>query len=191
MQGQHSIKAVWTFPQNRKARLLSWASRAGLRPVIATAWIAVAGACFPAVPAIAASSDEEQAITAIERSMAGEQTASAITANWSKDVVWFDMISGNIAGLDAVRTDLGNQIAQLSNIRVQILDLSVRAGRTVAFSFSTQRITGEGRNGAPGMAVEFRQTDGFEKRQGKWMLVHQHISVPFDPVSGMAILKSK
>jgi ketosteroid isomerase-like protein len=191
MQGQHSLEAVRTSMESQEFCEFSRTSDAGVRPVSAALGVALACVCLSPAPASAASTDDNLAIMAIEKSMAGEQTASAITANWSKDVVWFDMIGGNIAGLDAVRTDLGNQIAQLSNIRVHILDLSVRAGKTVAFSFSTQRITGEGRNGAPGMAVEFRQTDGFEKRRGKWVLVHQHISVPFDPVSGKAILMSK
>lgn len=141
--------------------------------------------------ASAAPSADESAIRGIEDGMVGEQTAQAITAHWSKDVVWFDMLSGNVTGLEAVRGDLGAQIARLTNIHIQIKSIEVHADKAVGFAFSTQRITGDGRDGAPGIAIDFRQTDGFVKTAGKWTLVHQHLSVPFDPASGKAILASK
>lgn len=131
---------------------------------------------------------DEQAIINIEQAMAADQSAESITANWSKDVVWFDMIQGNHFGLEAVRHELGKQIAQLTDIKIQILDMKVHASDTIAFAFSTQRLSGSGINGAPDVAISFRQTDGFVKESGKWHLVHQHISVPFDPTNGKAIM---
>jgi ketosteroid isomerase-like protein len=164
-----------------------------LRSNCRTALVVVAAllSALPVAPALAASSPDERAIRAIEDGMVGEQTAQAITASWSKDVVWFDMLSGNVTGLEAVRTDLGAQIARLTNIHITIKSIEIHAGQSVAFAFSTQRITGDGRNGAPGIAVDFRQTDGFVKVADKWTLVHQHLSVPFDPATGRAILTAK
>lgn len=162
----------------------------GRRATLASAAVVLLSA-LPALPASAAPSTDESSIRQIEDEMAGEQTAQAITAHWSKDVVWFDMLSGNLTGLEAVRSDLGAQIGRLTNIRIQIKSIEIRADKAVGFAFSTQRITGDGRNGAPGIAVDFRQTDGFLKVAGRWTLVHQHLSVPFDPATGRAILTAK
>jgi ketosteroid isomerase-like protein len=148
-------------------------------------------AALASTVASAAPSGDESAIHRIEDGMVGEQTAQAITASWSKDVVWFDMLSGNVTGLEAVRSDLGSQIERLTNIHIQIKSIEIHADKGVGFAFSTQRITGDGRNGAPGIAVDFRQTDGFVKVAGKWTLVHQHLSVPFDPATGRAIVTEK
>ena len=164
--------------------------RVGFLRCLALLAFGICGSFFSlgATSAWAMSSQNEQAIINIEQAMAGEQSAESITANWSKDVVWFDMIQGNHFGLEAVRNELGKQIAQLTNIKVQILNMKVEASDTIAFAFSTQRLSGIGRNGAPDVAITFRQTDGFIKDSGNWRLVHQHISVPFDPTNGKAIM---
>jgi ketosteroid isomerase-like protein len=164
------------------------------RLVNRVALAAIAGALWSplaAAPALTAPSADESAIRRIEDGMTGEQSAQAITAHWSKDVVWFDMLSGNVTGLEAVRSDLGTQIARLTNIHIQIKSIDIHADNAVGFAFSTQRITGDGRNGAPGITIDYRQTDGFVKVGGKWTLVHQHLSVPFDPATGKAILTAR
>lgn len=161
------------------------ASRIAVVPLAGMLLVVITPSAASAAPA------DEQAIRQIEDGMVGEQTAQAITAHWSKDVVWFDMLSGNVTGLEAVRSDLGGQIARLTNIRIQIKSIEIHADKAVGFAFSTQRITGDGRNGAPGIAIDFRQTDGFVKTAGRWTLVHQHLSVPFDPATGKAILTTK
>ena len=49
----------------------------------------------------------------------------------------------------------------------------------------------DGVNGTPGIDFTFRETDCFQKKSGKWTLMHQHISLPVDLKSGKAVLDSK
>jgi ketosteroid isomerase-like protein len=48
-------------------------------------------------------------------------------------------------------------------------------------------------NDKDGKKVEIavRVTDGFQKIDGKWLIVHEHVSVPIDLNTGMADLASK
>ena len=47
--------------------------------------------------------------------------------------------------------------------------------------------------GKDGQQVEFvfRFTDAFRKTDGKWLVIHEHLSFPVDPVTGKADLLSK
>jgi PhnB protein len=63
-------------------------------------------------------------------------------------------------------------------IGYEIHDLSVTAGRDVAFSHSLNRMHGTKIDGVKS-DLWFRQTLGFTKTNGEWKIAHQHESVPF------------
>ena len=56
-----------------------------------------------------------------------------------------------------------------------------------AFSHSLSRVTGTLKAGAA-VAMWFRTTLGFRRIGGRWLLVHEHSSVPFNAESGQASL---
>lgn len=144
-----------------------------------------------ATAAQAGKRSDEAAILKIEENMAAAQTVDAILTAWDKDVVWFDMLPGEANGIKEVRKALGAQVDAVKNISIKIMRIKVEAGNGLAFAWSTQHLVADGRNGGPGLDVVFRQTDCFERKKGHWRLVHQHLSVPFDPVTGRPVFDGK
>jgi uncharacterized protein (TIGR02246 family) len=72
-------------------------------------------------------------------------------------------------------------------IDYQVHGLAVVAQGDVAFSHSLNRVAGTTRDGH---ATErwLRWTACFRKAQGRWRIVHEHVSVPVDLRSGKAVV---
>jgi ketosteroid isomerase-like protein len=62
-------------------------------------------------------------------------------------------------------------------VRFEIQELDVTAGVDVAFAFASMRCEGPGLDGQP-EALDFRLTAGLKKVDGRWMIAHEHHSVP-------------
>lgn len=155
-----------------------------MKPTLILAALAVLA---NATAAQAGKRGDEAAILKIEDDMAAAQTVDAILTAWDKDVVWFDMLPGEANGIKEVRKSLGAQVDAVRNIRIKIKRIKVETGKDLAFAWSTQHLVADGRNGGPALDVVFRQTDCFERKKGHWKLVHQHLSVPFDPATGRPV----
>ena len=135
---------------------------------------------------------DEAAILKIVEGMAAAQKLDDIVEAWDKDVVWFDMVVPSQAiGIKEVRQTLGAQVDAVKNIRIRIESIKIETGKEIAFAWSTQHLVADGRHGGPGLNVAFRQTDCFARKKGQWKLVHQHLSVPFDPATGKPVLGSR
>ena len=66
--------------------------------------------------------------------------------------------------------------------------LELMVGDDVAFSRSLNRFGGSKSDGT--LTVSWLcETLGFRRNDGRWQLVHQHVSVPFDMDSGKALLQ--
>jgi ketosteroid isomerase-like protein len=138
-----------------------------------------------------AAAADEAIILGIEKDMAAAQTVDGIVGAWDKDVVWYDINPGQVDGLAAVRADFGRQLAHVKNIRTKILRIKVLADNRIGYAYSTQHLIADGVNGAPNVDFTFRETDCFQKKAGKWTLMHQQISLPVDLTTGKAVLDSK
>jgi ketosteroid isomerase-like protein len=55
--------------------------------------------------------------------------------------------------------------------------MEVTAGADVAFAFASMRCEGPGSDGEP-EALDFRLTTCLSKIDGRWMIAHEHHSVP-------------
>jgi uncharacterized protein (TIGR02246 family) len=75
-------------------------------------------------------------------------------------------------------------------IQVEFPDVRISAGDDVAFSYCLHRIAGTLNNGDK---TDFwlRWTAGWRKADGKWLIVHEQVSVPIDLASGKALLDLK
>jgi len=69
----------------------------------------------------------------------------------------------------------------------EMRDLTLTMGDDVAFAHSLNRVSGTLKNGN---STDFwlRWTACFRKIDGNWLVTHDHVSVPFDPASGRALL---
>jgi ketosteroid isomerase-like protein len=68
--------------------------------------------------------------------------------------------------------------------------MTVHAKGGIGYAYGTQDFISDVKGG-PGLNFIFRETDIFVKKNGKWRLVHQHLSVPVDLASGRALISSK
>lgn len=70
---------------------------------------------------------------------------------------------------------------------LKIHDLNVAVGGEIAFSHSLASCgtVVDGQEQASWM----RATVGYRRVDGRWMIVHEHWSVPFDPESGRALVE--
>lgn len=61
---------------------------------------------------------------------------------------------------------------------LEIRDLTITTGdKYLAFSHSIQRVTGRGKDGSR-IDQTARVTDVYKKIGGRWLIVHEHVSVP-------------
>jgi len=69
----------------------------------------------------------------------------------------------------------------------EVRDLTITLADDVAFAHSLNRISGTLKDGA---RADFwlRWTTCFRKIDGKWLIAHEHLSLPVDPESGRAAM---
>lgn len=107
-------------------------------------------------------------------------------------LVAFDIVPPlQYTGFEAYKKDYQELLAQFQGaIDVEFRDLSILAGDKVAFSRGLERISGTLTNGQK-FDVWLRFTECCRKTNGRWLAIHDHISVPVDLDSGKAALDLK
>ncbi len=73
---------------------------------------------------------------------------------------------------------------------IEITDLSITTSGDMAYSHSIDHLAGKTADGKP-LEFTVRVTDVFRKIGGKWLIVHEHVSVPVDLMTGQSDLQSK
>jgi uncharacterized protein (TIGR02246 family) len=75
-------------------------------------------------------------------------------------------------------------------ITVELTDLDVAADRNLAYSHSIQHVAGTDKQGKK-LDLTVRVTDVYKKAHGRWLIAHEHVSVPVDLDTGKPDLTSK
>ena len=75
-------------------------------------------------------------------------------------------------------------------ITVELSNLDVAADRNLAYSHSIQRVAGTDKQGKK-LDLTVRVTDVYKKTRGRWLIIHEHVSVPVDLDAGKPDLSSK
>lgn len=103
-----------------------------------------------------------------------------VMSAYAPEVVWFDLAPPlRYMGADAYRKSWGEWFATWQgSIGYEVRDLSITIGEDVAFHHSLNRIHGT-RTGGEETDVWVRATVCLRKIDGKWMVTHEHFSVPF------------
>jgi len=103
-----------------------------------------------------------------------------VIAHYAADVVTFDLAPPlQYVGRDALRQNLAGWFPTFQGpVGFDIHDLSITAGADVAFCRSLTRISGKRTNGEE-TDTWVRATVGFRKVGSKWLIGHEHASVPF------------
>jgi len=94
-------------------------------------------------------------------------------------------------GADSYRKDYADFFAQFDGpLHVEFRDEHLEISGDLAVDYSLERIMGKMKNGT---AVDtwLRATSVFKRTGGKWLDIHDHISVPADMASGKARMDLK
>jgi ketosteroid isomerase-like protein len=104
----------------------------------------------------------------------------AVMSRLAPDIVLFDLVPPlEYVGTDAYRTSLQAWFATFSGpVGYEIRDLQIRTSGDLGFSRSLNRITGQRTNGEQ-TDVWVRATACYRKVNDRWVVVHEHASVPF------------
>ena len=113
----------------------------------------------------------------------------AIMEHVADDVVTFDVVDPlRLEGSAASRARAAEWVQLYDGpISWENRDVCVVTDGDVAFGHALSRVTGTRKTGAA-VDMWFRTTLGFRRVDGRWLITHDHGSVPFNPENGKASL---
>jgi uncharacterized protein (TIGR02246 family) len=106
---------------------------------------------------------------------------NSLMANYAPDVLSFDVLPPlKEEGLDTARQRAENWISSFKGpIGYETRDLQITVGNDVAFCHCINQVSGTKADGGK-VEMPVRATICFRKIDGKWLVTHQHISVPVE-----------
>ncbi len=115
-----------------------------------------------------------------------------LMASYAPDVLTFDVVNPlQRKGLDAARKRAEEWVFSWQGpIECEIRELTIATGHDVAFSHSLSHFSGKQIDGGD-IDMWTRATLCYRKIDNKWMVTHEHVSVPFDPENGRVSLDLK
>jgi uncharacterized protein (TIGR02246 family) len=143
-------------------------------------------AAFVSMQRVQAQSKDEQEIRALEDKFAAAFNAKDVDAIMKlyvpgSELVVFDLgVPLQHLGWEDYKKDWQDVFAGTKGpVNFHITDLSIESDGKMAFSHSIQHGSLTGPDGNP-MEMTVRVTDVYRKIDGKWLIVHEHVSVPID-----------
>lgn len=114
-----------------------------------------------------------------------------IASFYAPDILAFDAIGElRFEGRDAYKAHWEACMAMCEGMTdpvFEMRDLAVSAGSDVAFGHWLVRCGGTDPKGETN-TFWMRASAGLERRDGRWVIVHEHNSAPFDPVSNAVMM---
>ncbi|QFU15737.1 YybH family protein [Microvirga thermotolerans] len=113
----------------------------------------------------------------------------AIAAFYAPDVLAFDAVARlRFEGLEAYKRHWRECLApDGAEMIFDVRDVAVAAGEDLAFAHFLNRCGRKLADGEERFAW-LRVTAGYRRRAGQWLIVHEHVSAPFDLESGEALI---
>jgi ketosteroid isomerase-like protein len=107
-----------------------------------------------------------------------------------KDTVFYDdTIPFQREGTSALRKYTKDLFESSSQIEMKVEAISVVVSGDLAATHSTVPFSWTDRSGV--YRERARYTQVLRKVHGKWLIWHEHFSVPYDPATGKAVLEAK
>lgn len=135
-------------------------------------------------------SDEEQLLALIEERVAAVRAKdpAPLAARQAEDVLSYGVLPPLLSrgADDAARTTRDWFDLYASDIGYEVREVEVRAAGDLGLCSFVYHVSGTLVAGAS-VSMWVRATLGCVKRDGRWLIVHDHESVPFDPESGQAL----
>jgi ketosteroid isomerase-like protein len=110
-----------------------------------------------------------------------------LLTHYAPDVLFFDAVPPyEHRGADAYRRSWEACFPYLpARLGSELRDLEITVSGDLAIMHCLNRLIDEETKQAATCGW-VRVTVGYERQQGVWRVIHEHVSVPFDPVSGQA-----
>jgi uncharacterized protein (TIGR02246 family) len=144
-----------------------------------------------------AKGDDEGQIRALEDAFVAAVKArdvDAIMKNYVDDdsLLVFDIIPPRqFSGAESYRKDWETFLSGTQGpMSFEISDLKIETSPKLAYSHSIQSMHGTDKEGKQ-IDLTFRATDVYHKINGKWLIVHEHVSFPVDLTTSKPDLASK
>jgi len=107
------------------------------------------------------------------------------------EVTAFDIVPPLQVGRDAYRKNYQEFFATYDGpLELEFHDLKIVADNRVAFLTCLERVSGTLKGGQKS-DLWVRVTSGLRRIDGKWLIVHDHVSVPVDFATGKGLLELK
>lgn len=137
---------------------------------------------------IASSAEVESEIRAIMKARVDAvhaKDAARPVAHHASDVVAYDLLEPlQYTGVNGLRERARQWFDGYDGLMTyEIRDLAVVSSHDVAFSYGLHHVVGTTKAGQK-IDMWWRATQGFRRIDGKWRIVHEHGSVPFDMANG-------
>jgi ketosteroid isomerase-like protein len=165
-----------------------------VRPLILIVFAVVGIALAPISEAHASNDNNKAEIEARFQSLIaayGHGDVNAIMAFYSDDpdALFFEDTIPFQIDKAALRNGLEIFYKSISDFRARVESLDVQTSGDLAVVHCAIHNTWNDKNGTHMQTS--RDTDVFRKEDGKWLIWHEHFSVPFDPATGKAALNAK
>lgn len=123
-----------------------------------------------------------------ERAFAARDV-NAVMNLYARDVVAYDIVAPlQFVGAEDYRKDYATFFGAFKGpLKVSNPNIHVEQSGAIAFAFGLERVRGTMTNGTR-VDMWVRFTDGWKRENGRWLVVHEHVSVPVDLESGKARL---
>jgi uncharacterized protein (TIGR02246 family) len=117
---------------------------------------------------------------------------NGVMSPFAKEIVSFDIIPPlQTVGAERFVTHWQDFFeAHVGPIHVEFPDVRIATSDDIAYSYCVHRIKGTLKNGQQ-TDWWLRWTACYRKANGKWLIVHEHVSVPTDLKSGKALVDLK
>ncbi len=128
-------------------------------------------------------------LVALRAQATRDKDVDAAMSYFAEDIVSFDVVNPlQYSGSKAMRTRTGEWFSSFEGpIGYVNHELTVAAGEDVAFIHSLNQVDATRKDGQA-LKMWWRSTVCYRKIGGKWMVTHEHNSVPFDVETGKASL---
>ncbi len=129
-----------------------------------------------------------KAIMGIEDALATQTHMKDLIGYYAPDALVIDIMAPGIyRGRKQIADAFDAQFVPVASMHTDILDSNVASDGVFACAALRLKFTMAMKNGSA-LVVSTRQLDAFKKIDGAWQIVQEHISVPADAKTGMAVM---
>jgi ketosteroid isomerase-like protein len=120
---------------------------------------------------------DQEILFSIVKEMSESMTGAQSTRHWAKDALWFDIPPFASKGVKPALEMFDRVFGTFQSCKVDILKVETVVNGDMGVVCTVQEVKVVLKSGDSKVML-VRETDCFERRDGEWLLIHQHASIP-------------